>query len=39
MTKAFDAMYRMLTPKHKTITDRHLGAKDPRAIHFGPHAG
>ena len=39
MTKAFDALYGVLTPEQKTIADQHFGTMGPRAMRFGPHAG
>jgi protein CpxP len=39
MTKAFDALYGVLTPEQKTIADQHFGTMGPRAMRFGPRAG
>ena len=39
MSKAFDALYGVLTPEQKTIADQHFGTMGPRGMRFGPHAG
>ena len=39
MSKAFSALYAVLTPEQKTIADQHFGTFGPRGRHFGPRAG
>jgi len=39
MTKAFDALYGVLTPEQKTIADQHFGTMGPHGGRFGPRAG
>ena len=39
MTKAFDALYGVLTPEQKTIADQHFGTMGPHGGRFGQHTG
>ena len=39
MSKAFSALYAVLTPEQKTIADQHFGTIGLRGRHFGPRAG
>ena len=39
MSKAFDALYGVLTPEQKTLADQHFATMGPRGMRFGPHAG
>ena len=39
ISKAFDALYAVLTPEQKAIADQNAGAMGHRGKHFGPHAG
>jgi Spy/CpxP family protein refolding chaperone len=39
MSKAFSALYAVLTPEQKTIADQHFSTIGPYGRHFGPRAG
>ena len=39
ISKAFNALYAVLTPEQKAIADQNAGAMGHRGKRFGPHAG